>query len=333
MSQASTGKVRKEAAIDWPVIILIVFALLFWEFVLSNTDNVSHFNDVVQRLTGWNPDIHLFSPATLPRPSGILRSLLVVPGNGRGGLAYYWKHSWITTQAAIVGFLLGNAFAILTATAFLYIKPLERALMPVALALRSIPLVAITPLLLRIRFSLADLPAVQSSPLLYAIFGTEFTIKYVIVVIIVFFPTLVNVARGLVSVSAPALELMSSLNASRWHVYWKLRVPSALPLTFAAFKVAASASVLGVVVAEWLSSNQGLGYIMYQGGAGYAVAEMWVAMLLTTALAVLVYWAVERIERVVIPWHQSVIALKKVMEGTQTGLEEVAAEPGRKGER
>jgi len=307
---------------DWLTLALVVLLLLAWQFLFSNPDNVSAINRAVERATGWNPQIHMFSPATLPPPTAIVRSLLIRPANGRGGPAFYWGHTWITTQAAILGFILGNLFAIATATAFLYIKPLERALMPIALALRSIPLVAITPLLLRIRFTLADAPAVQANPILHALFGAEQTIKLVIVVIIVYFPTLVNVARGLIDMNASSVELMNSLNASRWQIYWKLRVPSALPLTFAALKIAASASVLGVVVAEWLSSNKGLGYIMYQGGTGYATAPMWVAMLITTALAIFVFWAVGVVERWTIPWHESVIALKQVMEGRLPGVEE-----------
>jgi NitT/TauT family transport system permease protein len=189
--------------------------------------------------------------------------------------------------------------------------------MPFSLALRSIPLVAITPLLLRIRFSIADLPVVKSSPILYPIFGTEQAIKMFIVCIVVFFPTLVNVYQGFKSVDTPALELMHSLNASPWFVFWNLRVPSALPLTFSALKIAASSSVGGVVIAEWLSSNKGLGYIMYAGSssASLTTADMWVGMILSTVLAVVLFWLVSTIEKLAIPWHESVIALKEAMEG------------------
>ncbi len=301
---------------DWIVgLLVLVFVLFLWEMFLSNPDNVSALNDAIRNATGWNPKFRGFSPTMLPRPSSIARAFFVTPNNGRGGMAFFAEHTQASVFAALLGFFLGNVSAILMATVFLYVKPVERAMMPIALALRSIPLVAITPLLLRIRFTLADMPAVKESPLLNALFGTEQTIKMIVVVIIVFFPTLVNVSRGLQSVDLSALELLRSLSASEWYVYWHVRVPMALPLSFAAFKVAASASVLGVVVSEWLSSNQGLGYIMYQGGTGTGVAEMWVAMIITTGLAVSLFWIVDVVEKLAIPWHQSVIALKQAMEG------------------
>jgi NitT/TauT family transport system permease protein len=302
---------------SWLGPVLVVSGLLlFWELLLSNPDNVSAINTAIRDAIGWNPKFRAFSPTMLPRPSSIARAFFITPSNGRGGIAFFAEHTQASLFAALLGFALGNAIAVMIATLFVYVKLLERALMPIALALRSIPLVAITPLLLRIRFTLADMPAVKENPLLYALFGTENTIKMIVVVIIVFFPTLVNVARGLESVDLPAIELLHSLNASEWYIYWRVRVPTALPLAFAAFKVAASASVLGVVVSEWLSSNQGLGYIMYQGGTGTGVSEMWVAMIITTCLAVLLFWVVDIVEKITIPWHQSVIALKQVMDGS-----------------
>jgi NitT/TauT family transport system permease protein len=295
--------------------LVIAFVLLFWELLLSNPDNVSAINFAIQDATGWNLKFRGFSPTMMPRPSSIAKAFFITPNNGRGGMLFFAEHTQASIFAALLGFFLGNGLAILIATTFLYVKPLERAMMPIALALRSIPLVAITPLLLRIRFTLADMPTVKENPFLYALFGTENTIKMIVVVIIVFFPTLVNVARGLESVDLPALEFLRSLSASEWYIYWQVRVPTALPLAFAAFKIAASASVLGVVVSEWLSSNQGLGYIMYQGGTGTGISEMWVAMIITTCLAVSLFWIVDVIEKIAIPWHQSVIALKQAMEG------------------
>jgi NitT/TauT family transport system permease protein len=138
------------------------------------------------------------------------------------------------------------------------------------------------------------------------------------VVIIVFFPTLVNTNQGLRSVESSALELMQSLNASKWYIYWNLRIPSALPLTFSALKIAASASVGGVIVAEWLSSNTGLGWIMAAGSSSRSLtaADLWVALIIATLLSVVIFWGMNTLEKAVIPWHESVIALKEAMAGS-----------------
>ena len=138
--------------------------------------------------------------------------------------------------------------------------------------------------------------------------------KVIIVVIIVYFPTLVNSARGLTSVEQEALELMHTLRASRWQVYWKLRVPTALPLTFAALKVASSAAVLGAVVAEWLSSTRGLGYVIYRSHAELQVPRMMMGMLIACVMSIVSFAVVGLVQRWAIPWHRSVVHLTGALE-------------------
>ena len=306
-------KKRRLTRIVLPVFLSIVL-LVLWEFAISNEENVDLFNQKVEELTGWNPGFDALPGTILPQPSRILRTLLVTPSSGRGGPEYFWRHTQNTLYGAALGFVLGNLLAILTATTFLYFKPLERALLPIALALRSMPLVAIAPLLLRIRFAVADLESVQNSPVLNAIFGTDVVMKVSIVIIIVYFPTLVNVARGLTSVEQEALELMHTLRASRWQVYWKLRVPTALPLTFAALKVASSASVLGAVVAEWLSSTRGLGYVIYRSQAEAQIPRMMMGMVIACVMSIVSFAVVGLVQRWAIPWHRSVVHLRGALE-------------------
>lgn len=298
-------------------LLIVIGLLLLWEFLVSNPSNVNKINSWVFRLVGWNPHLKALSLVSTPKPSSIVRTFFVTPDNGRGGPFFFWMHMKATITAILPGFVIGNFFAIIMATVFLYVPALERALMPFSLAARSVPLVAITPLLLRIRFSIADLSMVQNSPILYPIFGTERAIKMLIVVIVVFFPTLVNVYQGLRSVERPAIELMQSLSASPWYIFWNLRVPSALPMTFSALKIAASSSVGGVIIAEWLSSNRGLGYVMYTGSASatLSTATMWVAVVISTMLSFVMFWVVNIFEKISIPWHESVIALREVMDG------------------
>jgi NitT/TauT family transport system permease protein len=295
-------------------LVFAVLILLLWEFVISNDDNAQRINQTIENVTGWNPDFEAMAPTILPRPSLIARQLLVTPRNQKGGPEYFWRHTKETLFAAGLGFVIGNLFAILTATTFLYVKSLERTLMPIALALRSMPLVAITPLLLRIRFTIADLDVVQNTPLLKSVFGTDLIMKLIIVVIICYFPTLVNAARGFTSAEPAALELMHSLRASRWQAYWKLRMPTALPLIFAALKVASSSAVLGAVVAEWLSSSRGLGYVIYRSHADMSEAKMWMAMIISCVVAIAAFALVGAVERLVIPWHRPVVHLRGALE-------------------
>ena len=287
--------------------------LLSWEYVISNDANITAVNKGVERAIGWNPGLSAVSPIVLPRPSIILNQLLVTPGNGRGGPAYYWTHTSVTLASAGLGFVVGNLIAIATATLFLYVTLLERGMMPIALIGRSIPLVAITPLLLRLRFGIADLEVVERNAVLRSLFGTDFFMRMIIVVVIVYFPTLVNAARGFRSVEPSALELFHTVRASRWQIYWKLRVPSALPLIFAAFRVAASSAILAAVIAEWLSSHKGLGYVIFRARAERSDARMWMAMVLACIIAIVGFYLVDLAQKRFVPWFRSTVDIRSAV--------------------
>lgn len=302
----------------WINIIAIVLVLLAWELLFANQDNLDQISSFVKQVTGWRPRLNALSAMAVPRPSKIVTIITTVPKNGRGGWEYFWFHAQSTLSAALLGFIIGNAIAVLFAVLLVYIKPLERALMPIFLVIRSIPLAAITPLLLRIRYALTDLPAVQESPILFALFGTGQAIKMLIVVLIVFFPTMINVFEGLKKISLSEIELMKSLNASGWQVFWKVRVFSAMPLTFAALKIASASSVLAVTVAEWLGSDRGLGFVMSQGStASLDARHVWASIIIITAFGLFFYYFVSFLEKILIPWHESVIALKQAMNGLE----------------
>jgi NitT/TauT family transport system permease protein len=121
--------------------------------------------------------------------------------------------------------------------------------------------------------------------------------------LIVFFPTLVNGVLGLRSVEDESLELMRVLNASWWQVFWRLRLPAALPALFAAFRVAAAACVLGALVAEWVASGSGLGYLILQSGVQFEVPLMWSGVLLSTAMAVFAFGLISYAERRLVSWQ------------------------------
>lgn len=294
---------------------IIILILMTWEFVISNQNNMNWINNSVEQQIGVDPEFRALSPYLLPRPSQILNAFLNERSGGRGGVKFFINQGSVTLSTALIGFFLGNILAFFIATMFFYVKPLERTFMPFALALKSIPLVAVIPLFLRLRYSLADLPAVQESPILNFVFGTDLFIKTVIVTIAVFFPTLVNTFRGIQTASKPSLEFLESINASKWFTFWKLRLPTALPMIYSALKITAVLAVGGAILSEWLSTNNGLGYIMAAATSSgmYNVYELWVSLFITSIFAFGLYSFVTLMEKITIPWHESVIALKKAM--------------------
>jgi NitT/TauT family transport system permease protein len=251
-------------AVTWlhwygPTLFLIATILLAWEAVQSRSGVAQY---------------------ALPTPTTIARALI----ENRQVL---FKNVGSTLFEAIGGFVLGNGLATIVAVGFVYSRPVEEMFYPVAVALRSIPLVAITPVLV-------------------VWFGPGYASKIAIVALITFFPTLVNMVQGLASVEMSTLELMHTLNASERDVFFKVRLPSSLPYFFASLRIAPSASVLGAIVAEWIGSTSGLGYVVLQAMWNFDVGRLWAAMVVATLLSVSAFLAVLIAERLAIPWHSSV---------------------------
>jgi NitT/TauT family transport system permease protein len=157
--------------------------------------------------------------------------------------------------------------------------------MPFALAVRSIPVVALTPLLI-------------------FLLGVDWKPKVAVAALVVFFPTLVNMAIGLRAVDARAFELMHVLNASRGQVLFRLRFPSSVPYFFAALKVAVPSAVLGAAVAEWINAGAGIGYLVIIATFQFQTPLLYATMVVVCATTMVLYWSVGLLERWLVPWRE-----------------------------
>jgi len=189
-----------------------------------------------------------------------------------------------TLVEAALGFTGGNVLGLCLAVAFVHSRLLERTLLPWMVILKTLPIVAITPLIT-----------------LLLGFGAPTTIA--IASLVSFFPALVNGVLGLRSVSTQSLELLRVLDAGGWTVLWQLRMPSGLPSLFAALRVSAPASILAAMVAEWAAANGGLGYLILDAGARYQFLLMWDGVLVATVLAVVAFAAVDYVEGRLLTWN------------------------------
>lgn len=193
---------------------------------------------------------------------------------------------WPTVIEAVAGFAAGNALAIGLAILFVHAKRAEQALFPVAVFIRTIPIVAVAPILV-------------------IIFGTGYTPKVIIAALISFFPTLVNVVRGLEAVDPQALELMRVLSASKRELFFKVRVYASLPYLFSALKIAATSSVIGALVAEWVGAEQGLGYLIIQSTYNFQTPLLYAAMIVASLFATFFFALVGVLERLIVTWETS----------------------------
>ncbi|NEP59582.1 MAG: ABC transporter permease [Symploca sp. SIO2G7] len=229
-------------------------------------------------LSAWELSTHILSisPLILPSPSLVAKTLIEK-------LGYLITQGSVTLLESVLGFLLGCLAAVVLATIFLFSKTAQQAIYPYAIALKGIPLVALAPL-----------------AVLW--FGTGLFSKILLAAIISFFPILVNTVEGLRSVEAEALELMATLSASPMQVFQKLRLPSALSSLFAGMKVSSTFSVVGAVVAEFIGSQNGIGYVI-KSSSYYLDTDLTFAAIIVTALISLtLFWLIEFLERKFIFW-------------------------------
>jgi NitT/TauT family transport system permease protein len=195
-----------------------------------------------------------------------------------------WQNLVPTLIESILGFAFGNLAAILLAVIFVYSKPIERAYFPVVLFLNTIPVLAITPIII-------------------LIFGIGILPKIIIASIICFFPTLVNMTRGLEAVTANERELMHVLSASPMEIFWKLRAPRSLPFLFSSLRISSTACVVGAIVGEWVGANKGLGSVIIQSTFNYRSDLLYAAIILSSSLAVVIFLLVAAVERRIIRYQ------------------------------
>ena len=189
-----------------------------------------------------------------------------------------------TTLEAVGGFLVGNLAAILLATVFVHSKAIQEAFFPIAVMINTIPVVA-------------------KAPILVLLMGNGMEPKITIAALICFFPTLVNMVRGLESVNPQSMELMRVLSASKREVFFKLRLFNSLPYLFSALKIATSTSVIGAVVGEWIGSTKGIGALIIQATYNFDSALLYAAVIMSSCLAGGFFLVITMLERLIVKWQ------------------------------
>ena len=194
-----------------------------------------------------------------------------------------------TFATAVAGLLAGTVFAVLTALAAARWRFVRDGALPFAIAANSTPIIVL-------------------APIANSWFGLRSPVGSILVVaILVFFPVMINLVRGLLSAGSSYLELMQSYAARRRTTLWKIRLPNASPYLFSALKVAAALSLIGAIVKEFFGGSQDrLGqYITTKAGL-LQFEEAWAAIVLASLFGIALYNVVAWIERRAIPWHVSV---------------------------
>jgi NitT/TauT family transport system permease protein len=231
-------------------------------------------------IAGWEATVRLLHVAEfiLPAPSVIASAVYdQVPTLGGAFLA--------TLMQAIGGFVLAILVASLLAIAVQRSRTFELSLLPWVLALQTIPIVAVTPIIA-------------------LIVGRNAFTALLVAGMISFFPIMVNMIRGLRSVPDEGIELMHVLAASERQVLWKLRLPASLPFVFVGLRVGISVVIPGAMIAEWFTASQGLGQYIINESVLFRSDNVWAGILVATLASILLFSVVTFAERRVIHWQQ-----------------------------
>jgi NitT/TauT family transport system permease protein len=218
-------------------------------------------------------------------PSWILPAPTLIASTAANWAPDLLYNSYITVQETLVGFVLALILSLPLAVIIAFTVTIRRLLYPVLLGLQSIPKVALAPLVILWL-------GVGSAP------------KIVIVVLVCFFPILVNVVAGLEAVPKPMLDLMHSMRAPELAILRRLRIPFAMPHLFTGCKIAITFAVIGAVIGEFVAAQEGLGYMILISTAQSLTPLAFAAIILLTFISVIVFYAVEFLERRVVTWHQ-----------------------------
>jgi ABC-type nitrate/sulfonate/bicarbonate transport system permease component len=240
-------------------VVSIVVVLAMWVLFLE-VFHVSH-------LVGKNPlDVwrYLFTQSA----AGANRSAIL-------------HESGTTLRDAFLGLAGGTVAAVAASVGFHVWRMASKTFMPVAMILRSVPLVAMTPLIV-------------------GVFGQTLLAVTVIAGIVTFFPTLVNVTLALDGAPKESIDLCRAYGASAGTMLRKVQIPTALPALFASLRIASPLAITGALLAEWLATGKGLGYSMLEAQSSFDYTGMWARVVVVTAYAVILYSLVGAVEKVVL---------------------------------
>jgi ABC-type nitrate/sulfonate/bicarbonate transport system permease component len=198
-----------------------------------------------------------------------------------------WDASVTTLTDAGVGLFAGASVAVICALVFNLAPSAESTFMPMAIVLRSVPLVAMTPLIT-------------------LIFGRGLLAVTVISGIVTFFPVLVNVSLALRSAPKAAIDLCHAYGADAATTLRKVQIPTALPALFASLRIAAPLALVGALLAEWLSTGHGLGYLMLQSGSLSNYNMLWSATALVTIYSIVIYSLIAAVEKIMLAKYSDV---------------------------
>jgi NitT/TauT family transport system permease protein len=251
------------------------------KFLKKGEESLHIAATLIVTLLVWEAAVRLFHvrPFVLPAPSTIFSEFLASP-------AYLAKNALYTLYSTALGFGLAVVIGFALAVAIVHSRLLERTLYPYLVLLNSIPKVALAPLFVMW-------------------LGVGIEPKVAIALMIAIFSIVIDTILGLRSVDPDMLSLAKASRASQWHILFKIRLPNALPSMFAGMKVGIAFALVGAIVGEFVAGQVGLGAMIMQAQGSFDSARAFAAIILLAVMGTVLFYLVELVERLCLPWHTS----------------------------
>jgi NitT/TauT family transport system permease protein len=236
---------------------------------------------IIVLIVGWDAAIRVFKipPYLIPPPLQVVTQLVKE-------WPMLWRESLPTLYATLGGFVASVLVGVPIAMWISYSRVVESFVYPLLVFSQSVPKVAIAPLFV-VWFGFGVIPKVIAAFLLG------------------FFPVIVATVQGFKSVESDVIDLARSMGASPFKIFLKFRLPQAMPAIFSGLKVSVTLAVVGAVVGEFVGSNSGLGYVLQKANGTFDLPLMFAALVILSMIGVLLFLAIELIERWALPWHAS----------------------------
>ncbi len=252
-------RIRQTGLVLLCQIVVLVLLLAIWEFITSRDQQAAF----------------LFGS-----PSAIFRFLV---GMWRDGSLF--RDTYVTGLETVLGFVVGNVLGTVVGLSLWYSRFVSRVVQPFVVALGSIPIIALAPLVI-------------------IWFGTGLSSKVAMATLSVVVVALLTSYKGAMSVDPDQVNLMRTLGANKKQVFRKLVVPASLSDIFAGMKLTVGFSLIGAIIGEFMSSSEGLGHAIFKAGSLYIIPKVFAALVVTIVLALVLTYLVGKLEQVLTPWQR-----------------------------
>ncbi len=222
------------------------------------------------------------------RLGGVPDYLLPAPTSILAELAKRWPriltNAWVTGLEIVGGFAVAVAVSLPLAVGIAFSAWMARTIYPLIVTLQVVPKIAIAPIFV-------------------IWFGIGWISKLTLVFLLCFFPMLVNAVAGFRGINPEIMDFARSTGANLWRLFWRIRLPSALPSIFTGLRIGAVNAVTGAVVAEFVASDRGLGYLLLEYNGNLLAGAVFATVFVLSAIGLAIYYTVEAVERLALPWH------------------------------